>query len=77
MGARGHSWYHSSGSLWSPVKEGKSTRGCFTGRHNYRLKEGVQVESCELSFIWGKMRTAAWGGCTSIFWFTPVLGKLE
>ena len=20
------------------------------------------------------MRTAAWGGCTSIFWFTPVLG---
>ena len=23
-------------------------------------KQDVQLESCELSFIWGKMRTAAW-----------------
>ena len=23
-------------------------------------KKDVQLESCELSFIWGKMRTAAW-----------------
>ena len=25
-----------------------------------QLKKDVQLESCELSFIWGKMRTAAW-----------------
>ena len=25
-----------------------------------RLKKNVQRESCELSFIWGKMRTIAW-----------------
>ena len=24
------------------------------------LKKKAQLESCELSFIWGKMRTAAW-----------------
>ena len=24
-----------------------------------QLKKNVQLESCELSFIWGKMRTAA------------------
>ena len=23
-------------------------------------KEDVQLESCELSFIWGKMRTSGW-----------------
>ena len=31
-----------------------SSHGCHCG-----LKKDVQVESCELSFIWGKMRTAA------------------
>ena len=24
------------------------------------LKKDIQLESCELSFIWGRMRTAAW-----------------
>ena len=28
-------------------------------------KKHVQLESCELSFIWGKMRTAALGGSIS------------
>ena len=36
--------------LWSP--------------HNCRLKKDAQLESCELSFIWGKMRTVA-GEATS------------
>ena len=25
-----------------------------------QLKKDAQLESCEFSFIWGKMRTAAW-----------------
>ena len=29
-------------------------------------KEDVQLESCELSFIWGKMRTAAWEAASQI-----------
>ena len=28
-------------------------------------KKGAQLESCELSFIWGKMRIATWGGSIS------------
>ena len=59
MGARGRCWYQSSGSSWSPVEGKKSTQGPFVGRHNCQLKKDVQLESCELSFIWGKMRTAA------------------
>ena len=59
MGTRGHCWYQSSGSSWSPVEGKKSTLGSFIGRHKYRLKQDVQLESCKLSFIWGKMRTAA------------------
>ena len=27
------------------------------------IKKDVQLENCELSFIWGKMRTAAWEDC--------------
>ena len=59
MGARGRCWYNSSGSLWSPVAGRKSTLGCFIGHHDCRLKTDAQLESCEVSFIWGKMRTAA------------------
>ena len=37
---------------------------CLTCAHNFHwlcgLKKDVQLESCELSFIWGKMMTAAW-----------------
>ena len=33
--------------------------GSFCGHHNCQLKKDVQLESCELSFIWDKMRTAA------------------
>ena len=37
---------------------------CLTCAHNFHwlcgLKKYVQLESCELSFIWGKMMTAAW-----------------
>ena len=29
-------------------------------------KQDVQLESCELSFIWGKMRTAAWEAASQI-----------
>ena len=29
-------------------------------------KEEVQLESCELSFIWGKMRTSAWEAASQI-----------
>ena len=29
-------------------------------------KKDVQLESCELSFIWGKMRTAAWEAASQI-----------
>ena len=28
--------------------------------HNYQLKKEAHHESCELSFIWDKMRTATW-----------------
>ena len=31
-----------------------------------RLKKDVQLESCELSFIWGEMRTAAQEAATKI-----------
>ena len=31
-----------------------------------QLKKDVQLESCELSFIWGKMRTAAWETASQI-----------
>ena len=30
------------------------------------LKKDVHLESCELSFIWGKMRTAAWEAASQI-----------
>ena len=33
--------------------------GSLRGRYNCLLKKDAQLESCELSFIWGKMRTAA------------------
>ena len=59
MGARGHCWYQSSSSSWSSVEGRKSTLGRFIRRHNCRLKKDIQLESCELSFNWGKMRTAA------------------
>ena len=60
MGARGRCWYNNgSGSSWSPVAGRKSTLGCFIGRHNCQLKTDAQLESCEVSFIWAKMRTAA------------------
>ena len=59
MGTRGHCWYQSSSSSWSQVEGSKSTLGHFIACHNYRLKNDVQLESCELTFIWGKMRTAA------------------
>ena len=29
-------------------------------------KKDVQLESCKLSFIWGKMRTAAWEAASQI-----------
>ena len=29
-------------------------------------KKDVQLESCELSFIWGNMRTAAWEAASQI-----------
>ena len=29
------------------------------------LKKNAECESCELCFIWGKMRTAAWENITS------------
>ena len=38
---------------------GKKTAFC-------RLKKDVQLESCELSYIWGKMRTAAWEAASQI-----------
>ena len=38
---------------------GKETAFC-------RLKKDIQLESCELSFIWGKMRTAAWEAASQI-----------
>ena len=55
--------------LWFFVQssEGrKSTLGRFVSRHNCRLKKDAQLESCELSFIWGKMRTAAWVAASQI-----------
>ena len=54
----GHCWYQSSGSLWSPVEERKSTLGSFMVAITVSKKD-AQLESCKLSFIWGKMRTAA------------------
>ena len=30
------------------------------------LKKDVQLENCELSFIWGKIRTAAWEAASQI-----------
>ena len=59
MGTRGHCWYQSSSSSWSQVEGSKSSLGHFVACHNYRLKNDVQLESCELTFIWGKTRTAA------------------
>ena len=47
MGVRGHCWYQSSSSLWSPVEGRKSTLGRSVGHHNCRLKKDVQLESCE------------------------------
>ena len=55
--------------LWFFVEssEGrKSTLGRFISRHNCRLKKDAQLESCELSFIWGKIRTAAWEAASQI-----------
>ena len=53
MGARGCYWYQSSS--WIPVEGRKSTLGHFVGRHNSQLKKDLQLESCELSFIWDKI----------------------
>ena len=43
---------------------------CQCKRPNLRIKlstkKAVQLESCELSFIWGKMRTAAWEAASQI-----------
>ena len=63
MGARGCCWHQSSGSLWSPVEERKSTLGSFMVAITVSKKD-AQLERCELSFIWGKMRMAA-GEATS------------
>ena len=41
------------------TKRSKST-------HFLTKKKDVQLESCELSFIWGKMRTAAWEAASQI-----------
>ena len=35
-------------------------------RKNCRLKNKAQRESCDLSFIWGKMRTIAWETASQI-----------
>ena len=56
--ATGHCWYQSSGSWWSPVKGRKSTLGPFVVAI-LLTKKDIQLESCELSFIWDKIRTAA------------------
>ena len=51
------------GSSWSPVEVRKSTLGPFVVAITVALKKkknDVQLESCKLSFIWSKMRTAAW-----------------
>ena len=48
--------------LWFLVESSQRKEvlsGSLRGHHNCPLKKDVQVESCELSFIWGKMRTAA------------------
>ena len=63
-----HMWHALIGS-WSWVlhtemsdgdvqgyRKRESGNGCYRGVD----KKGVQHESCELSFIWGKMRAAAW-----------------
>ena len=59
MGATGHCWYQTSSSTWSPVKGRKSILGPSMVSITVDLKQDVQLESCELNFIWGKMRTAA------------------
>ena len=67
MGARGHCWYQSSRSSWSPVKGRKSTLGPFVVAITVDFKKkDVKLECCELSFIWGKMRTAAWEAASQI-----------
>ena len=48
--------------LWFLVESSRRKEvlsGSLRGHHNCPLKKDVQLESCELSFIWGKMRTAA------------------
>ena len=48
--------------LWFLVESSQRKEvhsGSLRGRHNCQLKKDAQLESCELSFIWGKMRTAA------------------
>ena len=57
MGARDHCWSQSSGSSWSPVKGRKSALGPFVVAKTINLKK--RCTTWELSFIWGKMRTAA------------------
>ena len=59
MGASSLCWYQGSGSLQSSGEREKSTLGPFVVTITVDLKKKkVQRESCELSFIWGKMRTA-------------------
>ena len=53
--------------LWFLVESSRRKEvhsGSLCGRHNCRLKKDAHLESCELSFIWGKMRTAV-GEATS------------
>ena len=51
---------HSRAFVWqSFIKVRKGTEKVLT-------KKNVQLESCELSFIWGKMRTAAWEAASQI-----------
>ena len=58
MGTRGCCWYQGSGSLWSPVEGRTSTLGPFVVAITVDLKKDGQLESSELSFVWGKTRTA-------------------
>ena len=39
---------------------------CLDKEIKVSTKKDVQLESCELSFIWGKLRTAAWEAASQI-----------
>ena len=59
MGRRGHCWYQGSVSQRVQAKEGSPPWVFSSVTITVNLK-GAQRESCQLSFIWDKMRTAAW-----------------